>query len=101
MTLEHINNTLQSLLVNTRSTGETYRMYLLMLFKTYYDMLEMSKSDIERYCFIASPYEDVLENVKMYNRQNEKSDFAKRKVHFYKLKSTPFFIHFSKCSIAI
>ena len=36
-----------------------------------------------------------------YNRQNEKSDFAKRKVHFYKLKSTPFFIHFSKCSIAI
>ena len=65
MTLEHINNTLQSLLVNTRSTGETYRMYLLTLFKTYYDMLEMSKSDIERYCFIASPYEDVLENVKM------------------------------------
>ena len=36
-----------------------------------------------------------------YNRQNEKSDFAKRKVHFYKLKSTPFFIHFSKRSIAI
>ena len=66
MTLEHINNTLQSLLVNTRSTGETYRMYLLTLFKTYYDMLEMSKFDIERYCFIASPYEDVLENVKMY-----------------------------------
>lgn len=66
MTLEHINDTLQSLLVNTRSMGETYRMYLLTLFKTYYDMLEMSKPDLEKYCFIASPYEDVLESVKMY-----------------------------------
>ena len=63
MTINEINKELQRLLAHPHSIYETYRMFLASLFAKYYDLLKESKDDLEQYCFIASPYKDLLEEV--------------------------------------
>lgn len=63
MTISEINKELQRLLAYPHSIYETYRMFLAGLFAQYYDLLKESKEELEQYCFIASPYNDLLEEV--------------------------------------
>ena len=69
MTVNEINKELLKQMQEPHHAFETYRTYLMELFDSYTKMVEKSKDDLDRYCFIAESFDDLVGEIKVYCQQ--------------------------------